>query len=71
MKKYECNKCGREMYETGFNNSGTATVSFNGPTFICEDDSEAHLCPTCTKKLKKWFKGEVDIENDHHSGFSF
>lgn len=70
MIQYNCNKCGCEMSETTFENSNTATVSFNGPVYSGEDNSDVHLCYSCTRKFRKWVKGEWDTD-DSPTEFAF
>ena len=64
MMQYTCNKCGDEMEELVFENSRTAIISFNGPFQLGEDSSDVHLCRECTRRFKKWVRGESELDDN-------
>ena len=61
MRKVHCDKCGFATNEFSFENTGTATIIINGPSFLGEKD-EIHLCLDCTDELKKWLS---EKKEDH------
>lgn len=63
MKKVHCDKCGFATNEFSFENTGTATITINGPSFAGEAD-QFHLCLECTQVLKNWLKDEVQSMSD-------
>lgn len=53
---YVCDKCGREIKETG-----TAITEFSiDGRLVSGYEKAAHLCPNCAKKFEEWLTDQPD-----------